>query len=472
MEKFDIAVIGGGPGGYVAAIKAGQSGKKVCLIEKDNLGGVCLNQGCIPTKTMIKSVEVLNTVKKCSDFGVIGADTSEAVVDMLKLQQRKSRVVKQLTGGVGSLLQGNGVKVFKGTASFLDKNTLKIDDQQIESDNVIIATGSNPAKLPVSISGGEYCPCHVPCTTRDVCTTIITSEEALELTEIPKSMVIVGGGVIGIEFAYIYANLGTKVTVIEMLDRILPMVDEEITSQVTKMLQKKGIDIFTEAKVTNVAGTEVYFEHDGSKKKVDGSKVLVSIGRVPNTEGLNLEVLGLKMNRKAIKVDKSMRTNIPGIYAIGDVNGESMLAHTASMEGLVAVENILGQNLSIDYSKIPSCIYIHPEIAAVGLTEKQAREKYGEIKVGKFPLAANGKALVEGSTEGIIKVIVESKYEEIVGVHIYGVHATDMISESVLAMSLEATAEEIPWAVHPHPTVAEIIPEAFHAALGKAIHSL
>jgi len=250
------------------------------------------------------------------------------------------------------------------------------------------------------------------------------------------------------------------------------MVDEEITSQVTKMLQKHGIDIFTEAKVTNIAGTEVYFEHAGSKKKVDGNKVLVSIGRVPNTEGLNLETLGLNMNRKAIETDSGLRTNIPGIYAIGDVNGVSMLAHTASMEGIIAVENILGNNHVIDYSKIPSCIYVHPEIASVGLTEQQAKEKYGEIKVGKFPLAANGKATVEGTAEGLIKVIVEAKYEEIVGVHIYGIHATDMISESVLAMSLEATAEEIPWAVHPHPTVAEIIPEAFHAALGKAIHSV
>lgn len=472
MEKFDIAVIGGGPGGYVAAIKAGQSGKKVCLIEKGNLGGVCLNQGCIPTKTMIKSVEILNSVRKCGDFGVIGVQTAGAAMDMLKLQQRKTKVVKQLTGGVGALLKANGVKVFQGSASFIDQKTLRVNEELIAADNIIIATGSLPAKLPVSISGGEYCPCHVPCTTRDTCTTIITSEEALELSEIPSTMVIIGGGVIGIEFAYIYANLGTKVTVVEMMDRILPMVDEEITSQVTKMLQKQGIQIFTEAKVTNIAGTEVYFEHAGTKKKADGNKVLVSIGRVPNSEGLNLESLGLKMNRKAIEADEGLRTNIPGIYAIGDVNGVSMLAHTASMEGIIAVENILGGNQAIDYSKIPSCIYIHPEIGSVGLTETQAREKYGDIKVGKFPLAANGKSTVEGSSEGLIKVIVDGKYHEILGVHIYGIHATDMIAEAVLAMGLEATAEEIPWAVHPHPTVSEIIPEAFHASLGKAIHAV
>ncbi len=472
MEKFDIAVIGGGPGGYVAAIKAGQSGKKVCLMEKDNLGGVCLNQGCIPTKTMIKSVEVLNYVKKSAEFGVTGAETAGAAIDMIKLQQRKGRVVKQLTGGVGALLKANEVKVFKGSASFIDQKTLKVNEEQIQADHIIIATGSTPAKLPVSVSGGEYCPCHAPCTTRDVCTTIITSEEALELTEVPRTMVIIGGGVIGIEFAYIYANLGSKVTVIEMMDRILPMVDEEITALVARMLQKHGIDIYTEAKVTNIAGTEVYFEQAGAKKKVEGSKILVSIGRVPNTEGLNVESLGLKMNRKAIEADEGLRTNVPRIYAIGDVNGVSMLAHTASMEGIIAVENILGHNRTIDYTKIPSCIYVHPEIASVGLTEKQAREQYKSIKIGKFPLAANGKATVEGSAEGLIKVIIDAEYEEILGVHIYGVHATDMISEAVLAMSLEATAEEIPYAVHPHPTVAEIIPEAFHAALGKAIHSV
>jgi dihydrolipoamide dehydrogenase len=261
------------------------------------------------------------------------------------------------------------------------------------------------------------------------------------------------------------------VTVIELMDRILPMVDQEITVEVTKMLRGLGITILTEAKVTRISGNTVHYELAGAAASESGEKILMSVGRAPNTEGLNLDGLGIAMNRRAIKVDKAMQTNIPGIYAIGDVNGTSMLAHTASMEGLVAVDNILGHAASLDYDKIPSCIYIQPEIAAVGLTEEQARQKYGEVLVGKFPLAANGKAMVQGETRGLIKVILEPKYQEILGVHIYGPHATDLISEVSLAMNLEATAEEIAMSVHPHPTLSEIVPEAFHAALGKAIHN-
>ena len=467
MEKFDVAVIGGGPGGYVAAIKAAQNGKKVCLIEKSKLGGVCLNQGCIPTKAMLKSVEILNSVQNCAEFGVLGVNTAKATIDIVKLHQRKKQIIQQLTGGVSALLKANGVKVITGNASFVGQRVLKVDGDQIEADNIIIATGSTPARLPLSITG------ETPLSgNKDIETSIITSEEALELEEIPETMVIIGGGVVGIEFAYIYANLGTKVTIIEMMDRILPMVDEEVTERVTAMLKKTGIDIFTSAKVVGIAGTEVSYEHDGIQKKAEGKKVLVSIGRVPNTDALNLECLGLKMNGKAIDVDQNMRTNMPGLYAIGDVNGTSMLAHTASMEGIIAVENILGRRRSIDYSTVPSCIHIYPDVAFVGLTEKQAKEKHGEIKVGRFPLAANGKALVEGTVEGLIKVIVDAKYGEIVGVHIYGIHAVDMIGEMVVAMNLEATAEEIIWAIHPHPTISEIIPEAFHAVLGKAIHAV
>lgn len=472
MENHDIAIIGGGPGGYVAAIKAAQSGKKVCLIEKGELGGVCLNQGCIPTKTLLKSVEVLNSLRKCQEYGVEGVDSSKAIVNMEKLQRRKYSIVKKLTGGVDFLLKANGVKVFKGSARFIDKNTLQIGEEIIKADNIIIATGSKPTKLPIPISGGENCPCHVPCTTRDTCAPIITSEEALEISEIPPAIVIIGGGVIGIEFAYFFAHLGSKVTVLEMMDHILPMVDEEITAEVDKMLQSLGIKILTGTKVSKIVGNKVYYQYMGDEKGVEASKILMAVGRVPNTEELNIETLGIKMNRQAIAVDEFLRTNIPGIYAIGDVNGVSMLAHTASMEGIIAVENILGKKYKMDYAKIPSCIYLQPEIAAVGLTEKQAREKYGEITVGKFPLSANGKATVEGETKGMVKVIIEPVYNEILGVHMYGIHATDMISEIVLAMNLESTAEEIIFSVHPHPTLSEIIPEAFHAALGKAIHAL
>jgi dihydrolipoamide dehydrogenase len=462
VETYEIAVIGGGPGGYVAAIKAAQSGKKVCLIEKGELGGVCLNQGCIPTKTLLKSVKVMNTVRTCEEFGVTGVNTAQIVIHMDKLQQRKRAVVKKLTAGVGFLLQGNKVKVYRGSAAFVNNKTLNVNGDEIQAANIIIATGSEPATLPVSISAG----------TDGRPAPVITSTEALELSEIPKSMIIIGGGVIGIEFAYIFAQLGAKVTVVEMMEHILPMVDEEITDEIAKMLKALGIEIMTAAKVSRIRGRQVSFEHAGSEKAVEADKILMAVGRVPHTEGLNVEKLGLKMNGRAIAVDEHLRTSIPGIYAIGDVNGLSMLAHTASREAMVAVENISGYPSTMDYTRIPWAIYLEPEVASVGLTEKQARAKFGAVKVGRFPLAGNGKAAIEGETHGLIKVIIEPRYNEILGVHLYGLHATDMISEAVLAMNLEATAEEMTIAVHPHPTIAEIIPEAFHAALGKAIHVL
>jgi len=462
VENYDIAIIGGGPGGYVAAVKAAQSGKKVCLIEKGELGGVCLNQGCIPTKTLLKSVKIVNTVRKCEEFGVFGVNTAQAAINMDKLQQRKRRVVKQLAAGVGFLLQGNQVKVYRGSATFVSNDTLQVNGEEIKAKNIIIATGSKPATLPVPVSADK----------KGIPAPIITSAEALELTEIPAKMIIIGGGVIGIEFAYIFAQLGSQVTVVEMMEHILPMVDEEITDEIAKMFKALGIEIITAAKVSRIRGGKVYFEHSGSEKVVAAEKILMAVGRIPDTEGLNLEKLGIKMNGPAIDVDEHLKTNIQGIYAIGDVNGRSMLAHTASREGIIAVENILGQASCIDYNRIPWGIYLQPEVASVGLTEKQARKKFGAIKVGRFPLAANGKAAIEGETQGMIKVIIEPQYNEILGVHIYGLHATDIISEAVLAMNLEATAEEITFTVHPHPTVAEIIPEAFHAALGRAIHAL
>lgn len=455
MENFDLAVIGGGPGGYVAAIKAAQLGKKVCLVEKEKLGGVCLNQGCIPTKTLLKSVEVLKTVKNSSGYGVVNAEISQAALDMAKLQQRKKRIVQKLTGGVGSLLKANGVTVLTGSASFIDKNTITTGTEQVRADQIIVATGSSPVRLPIPISSDAP---------------VITSEDALNLTETPERVVVIGGGVIGIEFAYIFSHLGSQVTVVEFLERILPMVDEEITAEITKMLQGIGITIHTGAKVTSIEGGKVYFEKEGREETAEADKILMAVGRVPNTQGLNLEAIGVKFEKKAIAADDHLRTNIPGIYAVGDVNGRSMLAHTASMEGIVAVENICGKDVTMDYANIPQCIYLQPEIATVGVTEKQAREKYGEIKIGRFPLAANGKALVEGEQKGVIKVLVEPRYNEILGVHMYGIHATDMISELAFALRLEATAEEIAMVIHPHPTVSEIIPEAFHAALGKAIH--
>lgn len=303
-------------------------------------------------------------------------------------------------------------------------------------------------------------------------TNILTSKEALDLDYVPETMAIIGGGVIGVEFAYLFSRLGSKVYVLELMDKILPMVDEEVSNMAKKRLSSEGTTFYTAAKVKKVSGNNVVYELEGKEEFVTADVVLMAVGRTPNTDGLNAEGIGIEFNKKAIKTDNSLRTNIPNIYAIGDVNGKVMLAHTASHEGIVAAQNICGENKTISYDKIPSCIYIDPEIACIGLTEAAAKEKYKNVKVGKFPMLANGKSLIEGDREGIAKVIIDGEFNEILGVHLYGKHTTDMIAEISLAMTLEATADEVIEAIHPHPTVSEAIPEAFMASIGKAINWL
>jgi dihydrolipoamide dehydrogenase len=453
---YDVAVIGGGPGGYEAAIKAAQSGRKTVIIEKEKLGGTCLNVGCVPTKTLLMSAASLEAVKRSADFGVIDTDASRATLDMKKVQKRKAGVVSQLVGGVGALMRSNGVTVENGEGVLTDTHTINVGGKSITAADVIIATGSVSKSLPISISDKME---------------VITSTEMLDLDDIPEEMVIIGGGVIGVEFAYFLATIGTKVTIVEFLDRIINMVDREITDKVTKQLEGMGIVIHTSAKVTAITDKAVVFEKDGKEQSVETKKVLMSVGRGPRLDGIDTEKLGLETNRGAIVTDEHLRTNIPHVYAIGDVNGRSMLAHTASMEGITAVENICGGNAAMDYSKIPSAIYIEPEIAAVGMTEEQAKEKYGEVKVGKFPLMANAKAKAEGEERGMVKVIIEPKYGEILGVHLYCIHATDMIAEAAAAMKLESTAAEFTHIVHPHPTISETLLEAMHAAAdGRAIN--
>lgn len=452
---YDIAVIGGGPGGYVAAIKAAQMGKKTVIVEKENFGGTCLNVGCIPTKALLRSAEALKEVKESAKFGVIDVDTSNAALDLVKVQERKQGVIKQLVGGVQGLLKSNGAAVKKGVGKLTDTHTIDVDGEKITAENIIIATGSQSKSLPIKI---------------DPKAKVLTSKEMLDIDKKPASVAVIGGGVIGIEFAYFLATIGVDVTVVEFLDRILPMVDEELTAQVTKNLQEMGIKINTGAKVTEITAKGVKFEKDGKSEEVKCEQVLMAVGRGPDLTGIDTEALGIKTERGAIVTDLTLKTNVPNIYAIGDVNGKAMLAHTASMEGIVAVENICGHNTVMDYDKIPSAIYIQPEIASIGLTEKQAKEKYGEIKVGRFPLVANGKAKVAGEERGLAKVITEAKYGEIVGVHLYCIHATDMIAEASVAMKLEATAEEVAMAIHPHPTVSEIMHEVMHAVGGRAIH--
>jgi len=452
---YDIIVIGAGPGGYVAAIAGVQQKKKVCLIERATEGGVCLNEGCIPTKTLIKTVKLADSIKKADAFGICGVDASKITVDLEKLQARKKAVVTQLVGGVRGLLKGKGVTSLHGSAAFKDKNTVIVDGKEITAENIIIASGSSVFMPP-------FIPIEGNCD-------VITSREALDIVKLPKKIGIIGGGVIGIEFAYIYSMLGAEVLVFELMEQILPFVDGEIAAMARKRLEKNGIKFFTGAKVKSINNNKVCFEYDGKQMEEAVEQVLMAVGRSPSTEGLDVQKIGLELEKGAIKVDGSLRTNIPNVYAIGDVNGVSMLAHTASHEGIIAVNNICGHSETMDYSRVPSCIYLEPEIACIGLTEAQARESR-EIRVGKFPMMGNGKALVEGEVEGMVKVILDAATDEILGVHMYGIHATDMIGEISVAMTAEATGEEVINAIHPHPTVSESIMEAFMAAFGKAIH--
>lgn len=452
---YDIAVIGGGPGGYVAAIKAAQLGAKVVLFEKDTLGGVCLNRGCIPTKTLLKTAKEQKKIKRAADYAIEGVEPGKITVNMVKLQQRKKGVVTQLTSGVGGLLKANGVVVVKGEALMSEPGVIQVGESAYRANQVIISTGSVPRLIPIP---GIDSP------------SVITSDEALMTEKIPSRILILGGGVIGVEFALIFHELGAKVAVVEMLDRLLPTVDEEIAAEITKIMQSSGIEIYTGSKAKAITGNSLIFEKDGNDYELQGEKILVAVGRAPSYEGIDVNKLGVRTEKGAIVTDDALRTNVPGIYALGDVNGKLMLAHKASAEGIVAVENIMGKAAKMDYRVIPQCVYSFPEIASVGLTEKEAREKYGEIKVGKFPFAANGKALIEDETKGFVKVIADKQYKEILGVHIIGPAATDLISEAVVAMKLECTADELAECIHPHPTIAEALMEAFHDTAHKAVH--
>ena len=457
---YEVVVIGAGPGGYETAIKAAQMGKKTCIIESTYFGGTCLNVGCIPTKALIQTAELFDKIKEASKFAIEGVEESKISVNMAKLQERKGTVVKTLVNGVKGLLRGNKVTVVEGKASFVDTHTLAVGDKKITAENIIIATGSSVFMPPFIAQEGKN--------------NLVTSNEALDLDHVPASIAVIGGGVIGVEFAFLLNKLGSKVTVLELMDHILPMVDTEVSKLAQKRMTKAGITFNLGAKVSKVKDNTVYYELDGKQCEVKADMVLMAVGRTPNTEGLNAEGIGIEFDRKAIKTDSHLRTNIPNIYAIGDVNGKVMLAHTASHEGMVAVANICGHAEEMRYDRIPSCIYLDPEIACIGLTETQAREKYGDnLKIGKFNMVANGKSLIAGDTDGLFKVIVEAQTGEILGVHLYGQHVTDMIGEISVAMNAEATAEEVIGSIHPHPTVNEALGEAFMSAWnGRAINSL
>ena len=462
MEKFDLIVLGSGPGGYVTAIRASQLGLKTAIIEKESLGGVCLNWGCIPTKALLKSAQVFDYLKNAKDYGISvnGIDKDfESVIN------RSRKVASSMSKGVVFLMKKNKIKVFNGFGSLGKENTVIIksesEENTIYSEKIIISTGARSRELPNLKQDGKN---------------IIGYREAMTLEKQPKNITIVGSGAIGIEFAFFYNSMGSNVTIIEYLDRIVPLEDKEISKALEKSLKKKGINILTssevkEAKITD-SGVDVLIENlNGETTKLNSEIVLSAVGIKTNIENIGLEELGIKVEKDKIIVNEFYQTNINGYYAIGDVVKGQSLAHVASAEGILCVEKISGKDVSpLDYDNVPGCTYCSPEIASVGLTEEKAIEKGYDIKIGKFPFSASGKAQTSGKSEGFVKVIFDSKYGEWLGCHMIGEGVTDMIAEAVLGRKLETTGQEVLKAIHPHPTMSEAVMEAVADAYDEVIH--
>lgn len=454
MKNYDVVIIGGGPGGYVAAIKAGQSGLKTALIEKEVVGGICLNHGCIPTKALLKSAKVYKQMLHAKDYGLLA---SEVGFDWSQMLKRKDGVVKKLTTGVGFLLKKNKVDVYNGLGVVKDKQTVEVNGETLKTKNLVLATGASPVVPPIPGLKEAYEKGFA-----------VTSRELLQIEKAPKNLVIIGGGVIGVEFATIFSSLGSKVTIIEMQDGILPMMDDDVRKAYTKTLKRDGIEIQTSAQVTGVKGSDVIYELNGQSQKVKADTVLVSVGMRANSKGL--ESLNLKMNRAAVDTNDKCETNVKGVYAIGDLNGKYMLAHVASHEGLVVIENILGHDKSMDYDQVPNAVYGQPEIASVGKTEKELKTAGVEYVASTFPIAGVGKSVADGEKDGFIKLLVGKKYKELLGAHIFSYNASDLIAELGVTMKLEGTAYEIADTIHAHPTLSEIVMEAAHGAIDKPIH--
>jgi dihydrolipoamide dehydrogenase len=451
---FDVVVVGGGPGGYVAALRAAQLGAATAIIEKDRFGGTCLVRGCIPTKALLQSSELYTLAKGGAPFGVVAGNLS---FDWPAAQKRKGAVVDQLVKGVEGLLKAGGVTMLSGAATLAGGGAIEVGAERLQAKNIIIATGSAVSRIP--LKGAEL---------------TIDSDAILELKEIPKRLAVIGGGVVGMEFAAMFAALGTKVTVLEMLPQILPMVEADLVNVYAKHLSGLGGEIHTNSKVAEVAkvggGLQVRFSTGAEGGSVDADQVLLAVGRSPYTEGLGAEAAGVKLDRGRVVVDDYLRTSAPGVWAIGDVIGGIMLAHVASYEGVCAVENMAGNPRTPDYHAAPNCVYTDPEIAHVGLGEKEAKERGLDIKVGRFPFAAAGRALTLGQTEGFVKVVADAASGRMLGVHIVGPRATDLIAEATLAVQNGLTLEQLDLTIHAHPTLPEAIMEAALAAQGRAIH--
>jgi dihydrolipoamide dehydrogenase len=460
--QFDLVVVGSGPGGYVAAIRAAQLGLKVGIIERESLGGICLNWGCIPTKALLKSAQVYEYLQHAQDYGIkaqgVGFDF-EAVV------KRSRGVADGMSKGVNFLMKKNKIEVVMGTGKLLAPGKVEVTKadggkETVEAKSIILATGARSRELPALPIDGQK---------------IIGYRQAMVLPAPPKRMVVVGSGAIGVEFAYFYRTMGTEVTVVEYLPRIVPVEDEEVSKQMEKSFSKIGIKVMTSAEVTKVdtagEGCKVTIKTAKGEQQIDCDVVLSAAGVVTNLENIGLEELGIKVERGRVIVDDFYQTNVPGIYAIGDIVPGPALAHVASAEGIICVEKIAGHHPEpLNYQNIPGCTYAQPEIASVGLTEKEAKEKGYDVLVGKFPFSASGKASAAGAKDGFVKVIFDKKYGEWLGAHMIGANVTEMIAEVVVARKLETTGHEIIKAVHPHPTMSEAIMEAAAAAYGEVIH--
>ena len=461
--NYDIIVIGSGPGGYVAAIRASQLGFKTAVIERAETGGICLNWGCIPTKALLKSAQVYHELKHASDFGIDAGGEPRA--DFTRIVQRSRDVAGQMSKGIQYLFKKNNVEVINGTARVAPGKKVRVTDSagnetELSASHIIIATGARARQLPnLPIDGKK----------------IIGYREAMTLAEKPSSMVVVGSGAIGSEFAYFYNTLGTSVTLVEMMPEIVPVEDEEVSKQLSRSFKKQGIAVLTSTTVeridTSGNGCVVTLSGPKGESSLEADVVLSAVGITPNTENIGLEETGIVAEKGKVKVDEYYRTSVEGYYAIGDIVKGPSLAHVASHEGIICVEQIAGKNPEpLDYGNIPGCTYTLPEIASVGLTEKAAREAGYEIKVGKFPFTASGKATASGFRDGFVKVIFDAKIGELLGAHLIGEHVTEMIAGVVVARKLETTAREIIDSVHPHPTLSEAIMEAVAAAYGEVIH--
>ncbi|MEX2465800.1 MAG: dihydrolipoyl dehydrogenase [Gemmatimonadota bacterium] len=463
-ERFDLIVIGSGPGGYVAAIRASQLGMNVACVETEDLGGVCLNIGCIPTKAMLTSALLVNEMKEGERHGIMAEDLT---FDLGPAQERSRKVAEQMRNGIGFLFKKNKVTHLEGFGRLKGKGKVEVEGADgkrtsYEADHVIVATGSRSRDLPILKIDEDR---------------IWSSTGALMQKKAPASLFIVGAGAIGMEFADVYASYGTKVTIVEALDRILPLEDAEISKFMERTYKKRGMDIhtgarFEKAEVRDDGVTVTFKDAKGEEQTLDVEYVLSAVGRVPNSQDLGLESVGVKVDdRGFITIDEHLQTNVPGVYALGDVAGNQLLAHKAMHEGIVCVEHIAGEGHgTVDYANVPNCTYCHPEVASVGLTEAQAKEEGYDIQVGKMPWVGVGRAVASGHSEGFIKVIRDKKYSEILGAHIVGPHATELIAEFVLGRHLESTVEEIEKAMHPHPTLSEGVAEGALAALGRPIH--